>query len=121
VKASTLASFTGPESRLAAALRELETVAGEISEESLPDLFAGIERVRWMSQRRISAAPPAPSRPAALLTADQVATRLGGVSRAQVYRLAKTALRSAVVDVGEGTLRFDADRLARFIESRRRG
>jgi hypothetical protein len=51
--------------------------------------------------------------------AEQVADRLQ-VSEAQVYRFAKTALRSAAVEVGPGTLRFDPDRLARFIEARRR-
>jgi hypothetical protein len=37
------------------------------------------------------------------------------------YRLAKTALQSAAVEVGPGTLRFDPVRLAKFIEARRRG
>jgi hypothetical protein len=45
---------------------------------------------------------------------------LGGISEAQVYRLAKTGLCAAAIDVGEGTLRFDPVRLARFIEARRR-
>jgi hypothetical protein len=36
---------------------------------------------------------------------------------AQVYRLTRTVLRFVVVEVGEGTLRFDPDRLARFIDS----
>ncbi len=56
-----------------------------------------------------------------LLTVEQVAAHLGGISEAQVYRLAKTGLRAAAVDVGEGTLRFDPVRLDRFIEARRRG
>jgi hypothetical protein len=87
----------------------------------LPEFLAEVERAKWTARLRIAAArPPATGWREPLLTAEQVAGRLQ-VSEAQVYRLAKTALRSAAVEVGPGTLRFDPDRLARFIGSRRRG
>lgn len=83
-------------------------------------MFVGLERARWTAQARFlrpaadsGALPP-------LLTAEQVAEVLG-VSVEQIYRLAKRQLRSAAVEVGEGTLRFDPARVARFIEVRRRG
>lgn len=76
---------------------------------------------KWTGQFRVAAVrPPATGGREPLLTAAQVAGRLQ-VSEAQVYRLAKTALRSAAVEVGLETLRFDPDQLARFIEARRRG
>ncbi len=72
-----------------------------------------------MARLRIAVRPPTTGGRESLLTAEQA--RVGfKVSEAQVYRLAKTALRSAAVEVGPGTLRFDPDRLARFIEVRRR-
>jgi predicted DNA-binding transcriptional regulator AlpA len=101
-----------------AALRNL---AAEMSAGDLPEFLAEIERAKWSALLRIEAVrPPAAGRREPLLTAEQVAGRLQ-VSEAQVYRLAKTALRPAAVEIGPGTLRFDPDRLARFIEARRRG
>jgi uncharacterized protein with von Willebrand factor type A (vWA) domain len=109
---------TASREQLYAALRDL---ADDVSAGELPEFLAEIERARWTAKLRIAAAAsPAAERREPLLTAEEVAGRLQ-VSEAQVYRLAKTALRSAAVEVGVGTLRFDPDRLARFIDSRRRG
>jgi phytoene/squalene synthetase len=104
--------------QLYAALRDLADV---VSAADLPEFLAEIEQAKWTAQLRVAAVrPPATGEREPLLTAEQVAARLQ-VSEAQVYRLAKTALRSAAVEVGPGTLRFHPDRLARFIEARRRG
>jgi predicted DNA-binding transcriptional regulator AlpA len=104
--------------QLYAALRES---AASVSAGDLPEFLAELERAKWTAKLRIAtAASPAAERREPLLTVEQVAGRVQ-VSEAQVYRLAKTALLSAAVEIGEGTLRFDPDRLARFIDSRRRG
>ncbi len=119
VKFVQLSAAEGIDARLASLLRELEAIAGEVPIESLPSFFGGLERARWVAQLRISTAPLSGRTAEPLLTVEQLCARFG-VSKAQVYRLAKTHLRSAVVEVGEGTLRFDPDRLERFIEARRR-
>ncbi len=92
-----------------------------MSAAELPEFLADVERAKWTVQLRLATvSPPATAEREPLLTAEQAAGRLQ-VSEGLVYRLAKTALRSAAVEVGPGTLRFDPDRLARFIEGRRRG
>jgi hypothetical protein len=107
----------GRREQLYAALRDL---AAEVSAGDLPEFLAEVERAKWTARLRIAAVRlPATGGREPLLTVEQVAGRLQ-VSEAQVYRLAKTALRSAAVEIGPGTLRFDPDRLARFIDSRRR-
>ena len=105
--------------RLATVPRELEAIVGQLPIQSLPDVAAGLERIRWTGQLRLLATFESSDRP--LLTVEQIGVRLGGVSKAQIYRLAKTNLRSAVVEIGEGTLGFDPARVDRFIELRRRG
>jgi hypothetical protein len=112
-----MATIVRPQ-QLYAALRDL---AAEVSAGELPEFLAEVERARWTAQLRVGAVRPlATGGRESLLTAEQVADWLQ-VSEAQVYRLAKTALRSAAVEFGPGTLRFDSARLARFIEGRRRG
>jgi hypothetical protein len=101
--------------QLYAALRDF---AAEVSAGDLPEFLAELERAKWTARLRVAAVrQPATGGREPLLTAEQVAARLQ-VSEAQVYRLAKAALRSAAVEVGPGTLRFDPDRLARFIEAK---
>jgi hypothetical protein len=99
----------------------LHDLASEVSAGDLPEFLAEVELAKWTVLLRIALIrQPATGARESLLTAEQVAGRLR-VSEAQVYRLAKAGLRSAAVEIGEGTLRFDPDRLARFIDSRRRG
>jgi hypothetical protein len=98
----------------------LARLAEEVPVENLPGFFAELERARWTAQLRLHApAPTLDARP--LLAVEDVARLLGEISEAQVYRLAKGALRSAAVEVGQGTLRFDPGGVERFIEARRRG
>lgn len=88
---------------------------GELSRYAAPVGAGDGNRLRRRSLRYRRDSAPRP-----LLTVEQVASLLGGISEAQVYRMAKGALRSAAVDVGEGTLRFDPERIERFVEARRR-
>jgi len=108
--------------RLGVVLGELEALAEQVAREDLPELFAGLERVRWTAELRLSI-PPAGAideSPRPLMTAKQLADLLV-VSTAEVYRLAKGELRSAAVEVGAGALRFDPRRIEQFLEARRRG
>jgi hypothetical protein len=98
----------------------LRDLAADVSAGDLPEFLAELERAKWTAALRFVMAKSPAEGPNPLLTVEQVAGRLR-VSEAQVYRLAKTTLRSAVVEVGERTLRFAPDRLARFIDSKRRG
>jgi hypothetical protein len=111
----------GQRDRLEAVLGALEGLVAEFGREELPGLFAGLERVRRVAELRLIPVPPRAGSDAArpLLTADRLAELLA-VSTAQVYRLAKKELRSAAIEVGEETLRFDPARVKRFLESRRR-
>ena len=60
-----------------------------------------------------------PADPQALMTAQQVAHYLG-LSRSEVYRLAKEGwLKPAAVLLGKGTLRFHRGTLDRLLEDRR--
>lgn len=95
-------------------------LAEEIPVEALPGFFAELERASWTARLRLHV-PAAANGPHSLLTVEETAQVLGGISDAQIYRMAKGVLRSAAVDVGEGTLRFDQERIERFIEARRRG
>jgi len=98
----------------------LRDFAAEVSAGDLPDFLAEIERAKWTALLRVATVqPPVTGDREPFLTAEHVASRLQ-VSEAQVYRLSKTVLRSAAVEVGPGTLRVDPVRLARFIEARRR-
>lgn len=109
-----------PAAGVAPAVAEILRLAAELPLEDLPELFAGLERARWVAQLRVgggTAGQAITVRP--LLTADQVGERLG-ISEPNVYRRAKTDLRHAAVEVGPGQLRFDADAIERFIEARRR-
>jgi hypothetical protein len=115
-----LASVSSARSADAAAVYAgLARLAEAIPSEDLPGFFGELERARWTAQLRLQAAA-SPGSPRPLLTVEEISRLLGGVSEAQVYRMAKGALRSAAVDVGEGTLRFDPGRVDRFIEARRR-
>jgi len=106
--------------RQAALLADLERLAGELLVEDLPDFLGGLERARWVARVRLVAAPSERlSGHEPLLTVEQLAAWLG-VSESQVYRMAKTTLRPAAVDVGGGTLRFDPGQVKRFLEARRR-
>jgi len=111
----------GRKDRLEALLNGLEGLAEEFGLEELPGLFAGLERVRRVAELRLIPLPPRPDSDAAppLLTAGQLA-RLLSVSGAKVYRLAKKELRSATIEVGESSVRFDPVRVKRFLEARRR-
>lgn len=104
----------------AAVYAGLLRLAEEIPAGDLPAFFAALEHARWIAQLRLQA-PSTPSDSRPLLTVEETARLLGGISEAQVYRMAKGALRAAAVEVGEGTLRFDPERVERFIEARRRG
>lgn len=98
-------------------------LAEEVPPGDLPSFFAELERARWTAQLRNEAllrAAPEKRDPRRLLTAEELAETLR-VSTGQIYRMAKGALRSAAVEVAEGTLRFDSERVARFLESRLRG
>lgn len=107
-------------------LAALEGIAAEIPIEALPGFFAGLELARWRARLRVlegereASGAAATAAPPALLRAEQVAGRLN-ISKADVYRRAKSDLRSTVVDVGPGQVRFDPAQLDRFIRSRRRG
>lgn len=103
----------------AAVYAGLLRLAEEIATENPPDFFAELERARWTAQLRLQV-PATLSGPRPLLTVGETSRLLGGISEAQVYRMAKGALRSAAVEVGEGTLRFDPQGVERFIEARRR-
>jgi hypothetical protein len=107
-------------SETAAVYADLLRLAGEIAVEEIPGFFAELERAGWTARLRLQA-PAALSGSRPLLTVEETARLLGGISEAQVYRMAKGALRSAAINVGEGTLRFDAERMDRFIDARRRG
>jgi predicted DNA-binding transcriptional regulator AlpA len=99
----------------------LSALAQELPLEDLSELVGELARAQAIASLRYSGSEDRQKRTeGGLLTVEQVAARLGGISEAQVYRLAKTGLRSAAVDVGEGTLRFDPARVDRFIEARRR-
>src|SRR5688572_11385060 len=102
-------SSTGS-AQAAAVYAGLLRLADEIPVESLAGFFAELERARWTAQLRLQSAA-AVSGPRPLLTVEETSRLLGGISEAQVYRMAKAALRSAAIDVGEGTLRFDADKV----------
>lgn len=115
-----LAVVSGTSADLAAVYAGLLRLADEIPVEDLPGFFAELERARWTAQLRLQA-PATQSGPRPLLSVEETARLLGGISEAQVYRMAKGALRAAAVEVGEGTLRFDPERVGRFIEARRRG
>jgi hypothetical protein len=107
--------------RLRQLLGGLEAVVGAFDREALPEVFAGLERLRRQAELRLAVVPPPGNTGLrALLTAKDVATLLQ-VSPTEVYRLAKVELRAAAIDVGEGTLRFDPRRVDRFLEARRRG
>jgi len=99
----------------------LVALAEELPLEDLPELTGELARTQAIASLRYSNSRSREKRAeGGLLTVEQVAARLGGISEAQVYRLAKTGLRAAAVDVGEGTLRFDPARIDKFIEARRR-
>ena len=110
--------------RPAAIYAGLLQMAEDLPSEDLPGFFAELERARWIARLRLEVAgrgAAQDSAPKPLLAVEQVAALLGGISEGQVYRMAKGVLRSAAVDVGEGTLRFDPVQIERFIEARRRG
>ncbi len=102
-------------------LRGLEALVAELPTGSLPELFAGLERVRWTAKLRLQAPPPAgePSLRRGLMTAEQAAEYLA-ISRSDVYRRSKRDLRSAAVEMGPGQLRFDPEALDRIVRARRR-
>jgi hypothetical protein len=104
----------------AAVYAGLARLAESIAAEDLPGFFAEIERARWTARLRLQA-QATQNKPRVLLTVEETSRLLGGVSEGHVYRMAKGPLRSAAVEVGEGTLRFDPERVERFIEARRRG
>ena len=104
----------------AAVYAGLLRLAEEVPTEDLPGFFAELERARWTARLRLQT-PATASGLRSLLTVEETSRLLGGISEAQVYRMAKGALLSAAVDVGEGTLRFDPEGVERFIEARRRG
>lgn len=109
-------------SRLATLSASLGQALQELPREDLPTFFAELERLRRTAELRLhpSAGPTDPPFGLPhLLDAKQTAAILA-VDTATVYRMAKGALRSAVVEIGEGTLRFEASGLRRFIEARRR-
>jgi len=107
--------------RKAEVYTDLSALAQELPLEDLPELAGELARAQAVASLRYSRSGVLQKHAeGGLLTVEQVAARLGGISEAQVYRLAKTGLRSAAVDVGEGTLRFDPARVDRFIEARRR-
>lgn len=112
----------GPDGRLDAILKELEAEARGLTVERVPDLLGELERLKAIGQQRLlSAAPQGPQDGLlALLTTKRVAELLG-VSERQVERLKGAELRSAVVDVSDGTVRFRADRIRRHIELNTRG
>jgi len=99
----------------------LAHLAETIASEDLPGFFAELERARWTARLRLQTPATTTNGPRPLLTVEETSRLLGGISEAQVYRMAKAALRSAAVEVGEGTLRFDPAQVERFIEARRRG
>jgi hypothetical protein len=101
----------------------LLALARELPYEELSGFFAEVERARSTALLRVASRREETTRVSGLkplLTAETLGAVLG-VSEAQIYRLAKGVLRSAAIEVGEGTLRFDPDRIERFIEVRRRG
>lgn len=87
----------------------------------LPELVGRLAQAQALAALRLaSGARQEPTgRGEALLTVEEVAALLR-VSEANVYSRAKTDLRASAVDVGPGQLRFDARRISRFVESRRR-
>jgi len=99
----------------------VETLAAELPLEEIPDLVGQLARAQAVTALRLSQAASGsktePDRP--LLTVEELAAKLR-ISEQNVYARAKTDLRSAAVDVGSGQLRFDADRINRFVEARRR-
>ena len=99
-------------------IAEVGRLAAELPLDELPELFAGLERSRWIAQLRVGsrAALPSPQR-RRLLTVAEVAELLR-ISETNVYQRAKTDLRSAALNVGPGQLRFDADRVDRFLAAR---
>ena len=88
---------------------------------ALLELIGRLAHAQAVATLRLTSAgcqqPSAGVRP--LLTVVEVAARLR-VSEANVYARAKTDLRSATVELGPGQLRFDSERLSRFVETRRR-
>jgi helix-turn-helix protein len=121
MKLRGLPSADDLEARRDELLRGLEVLAGGLPTGSLPDLFAGLERVRWAARLRLQA-PSAASEPPPrreLMTADQAAEYLA-ISRSDVYRRSRTDLRSTAVQMGPGQLRFEPEALDRIIRARRR-
>ena len=109
-------------SRFQAVLAELEQIAGEFGREALPDYFAGLEHAKRVGELRLyaSVTPASKGGPLPpLLTVDDVAD-LFVVSTKKIYEMSKGELRSASIQVGDATLRFDPQKIARFIEARRR-
>jgi predicted DNA-binding transcriptional regulator AlpA len=103
-------------------LPDLHALASEIPLEQAHVLAAALAdadvvlrlRIAGRASQAVDAAPPG-----GLLTAEDVAARLS-VSKANVYRRAKTDLRQAAREIGPGQVRFDPAEVERFIRSRRR-
>jgi hypothetical protein len=93
----------------------------ELPPAELEEFVGELARAQAIASLRVLRAPLSrPSDPAPrLLTVEDVAAMFR-ISEANVYARAKTDLRVAAVDVGPGQLRFDAGKLERFIEARRR-
>lgn len=112
-------------SELAAHAAAIEQAARAGALEDLPAIAALMAGAAARVDRDISLRLAAAARtvPAAilrpLLTVPDV-SRLLRISPGEVYRRAKTDLKPATVDVGPGQLRFDAGKVERFIEARRR-
>jgi len=121
MKPAALTSGDNLEARREVLLRGLEAIAAELPVESLPDLFAGLERVRWTATLRLRASPAVAEPPVrrGLITVEQAAEYLA-ISRSDVYRRSKTDLRPAAVEMGPGQLRFDPEALDRIVRARRR-
>jgi hypothetical protein len=109
-----------PAERVHQLARALQDELSTLRRSDLPVFFAAVEELRRRAELQLSLAGETPVvRIPRLLDAKATAAMLG-VDVVTIYRMARTSLRSAAVQLAEGTLRFDEDRLRSFIESRRR-
>jgi predicted DNA-binding transcriptional regulator AlpA len=116
-------SAPAAEGRIGQSLATIEQAVQECSLPELPELVSQVAataaRVACLTTLRLagSTADKTPAQPERLLTAAEVADVLR-ISESELYRRAKTDLKSASVVLGPGSLRFDPERVRRFIRSR---